>query len=91
PERERISLGVKQLESDPFSEFVAVHDKGAVVVGKVISVDVKSAVVELSPGVEASLKASEISRDKVDDARTVLKEGEDVQGVITMVDRKNRA
>ncbi|MFK4753868.1 MULTISPECIES: 30S ribosomal protein S1 [Oceanospirillaceae] len=91
PERERISLGVKQLESDPFSEFVAVNDKGAIVTGKVISVDAKSAVVELAAGVEAALKASEISRDKVDDARAVLKEGDEVQGVITMVDRKNRA
>ena len=82
---------MKQLESDPFSEFVAVNDKGAIVTGKVISVDAKSAVVELAAGVEAALKASEISRDKVDDARAVLKEGDEVQGVITMVDRKNRA
>ena len=90
PERERISLGVKQLESDPFSEFVAENDKGAIVTGKVIAVDAKGATVELAPGVEASLKASEISRDRVEDARNVLNEGDDVEAAITIVDRKNR-
>ena len=91
PERERISLGVKQLESDPFSDFVATNDKGAVVTGKVISVDAKAAVIEIAEGVEAVLKASEISRDKVEDARNILTEGDEVEAAITAVDRKNRA
>ena len=90
PERERISLGVKQLESDPFSEFVAENDKGTMVSGKVIAIEAKSATVEIAPGVEATLKASEISRDKVEDARNALKEGDVVEAVITAVDRKNR-
>ncbi|MBE0483833.1 MAG: 30S ribosomal protein S1 [Bacterioplanes sp.] len=90
PERERISLGVKQLESDPFSEYVAENDKGTLIKGKVIAVDAKAATVEILPGVEATLKASEISRDKVEDARNVLNEGDEVEAVITVVDRKNR-
>ena len=90
PERERISLGVKQLESDPFSEYVAENDKGTLVNGKVIAVDAKAATVEIAAGVEATLKASEISRDKVEDARNVLNEGDSVEAVITSVDRKNR-
>lgn len=90
PERERISLGVKQLESDPFSEFVAENDKGTIITGKVIAVDAKAATVEIMEGVEATLKASEISRDKVEDARNVLNEGDQVEAVITNVDRKNR-
>ncbi|KZZ46668.1 30S ribosomal protein S1 [Thalassolituus sp. HI0120] len=90
PERERISLGVKQLESDPFSEFVAENDKGALVTGKVVAVDAKAATVELAEGVEAVLKASDISRDRVEDARNVLNEGDAVEAVITVVDRKNR-
>ncbi len=91
PERERISLGVKQLESDPFSEYVAENDKGTLITGKVISVDAKAAIVEIAPGVEGTLKASDISRDKVEDARNVLNEGDAVEAVITAVDRKNRA
>lgn len=90
PERERISLGVKQLESDPFSEFVAENDKGALVTGKVIAVDAKAATVELAEGVEAVLKASDISRDRVEDARNVLNEGDSIEAVISVVDRKNR-
>ncbi|MCD8523217.1 MAG: 30S ribosomal protein S1 [Saccharospirillaceae bacterium] len=90
PERERISLGVKQLESDPFSEYVAENDKGTLITGKVISVDAKAAVIEIAPGVEGVLKASDISRDKVEDARNVLNEGDTVEAVITAVDRKNR-
>ncbi|ASP40388.1 30S ribosomal protein S1 [Bacterioplanes sanyensis] len=90
PERERISLGVKQLESDPFSEYVAENDKGALVTGKVIAVDAKAATIELIAGVEATLRASDISRDKVEDARNVLNEGEEVEALITAVDRKNR-
>ena len=90
PERERISLGVKQLESDPFSEYVAENDKGTIVTGKVTAVDAKAATVEIVEGVEATLKASDISRDKVEDARNVLNEGDEVEAIITSVDRKNR-
>ncbi|MBV1920091.1 MAG: 30S ribosomal protein S1 [Pseudomonadales bacterium] len=90
PERERISLGIKQLDSDPFAEYVQDNDKGKIVTGKVISVDAKGAVVLLAEGVEATLKASELSRDRVEDARTVLKEGDDVEARIINVDRKNR-
>ena len=90
PERERISLGIKQLEDDPFSNYVAVNDKGAIVVGTVKEVDAKAAIIVLSEEVEGVLKASEISRDKVEDARNVLKEGESVEVKIISVDRKNR-
>jgi small subunit ribosomal protein S1 len=90
PERERISLGVKQLESDPFVEFVAENDKGAIVTGTVKEVDAKGAVVELAADVEATLKASEISRDRVEDARNALNEGDSVEAKIIAVDRKNR-
>ena len=90
PERERISLGVKQLESDPFSEYVSENDKGTLVTGKVIAVDAKGATIEIAEGVEASLRASDISQDKVEDARNVLKEGDTVEAAITAVDRKNR-
>ena len=90
PERERISLGVKQLDSDPFAEYASENDKGTLVTGKVTSVDAKAAIVEIAEGVEATLKASEISREKVEDARNVLKEGDEVEAVISNVDRKNR-
>ena len=90
PERERISLGVKQLDSDPFTEYASENDKGTLVTGKVISVDAKAAIVEIAEGVEATLKASEISREKVEDARNVLKEGDSVEAIISNVDRKNR-
>ncbi|PIE42883.1 MAG: 30S ribosomal protein S1 [Gammaproteobacteria bacterium] len=90
PERERISLGIKQLDRDPFAEFVQENDKGAVVTGKVTSVDAKSATVRLADDVEAMLKASEISRDRVEDARNVLREGDDVEAKIISIDRKNR-
>lgn len=91
PERERISLGVKQLESDPFSEFLNLNDKGSIVSAKVLEVDTKFATLELVEGVEANLKASEISRDKVEDARTQLKEGDELEVMITNVDRKSRS
>ena len=91
PERERISLGVKQLERDPFAEYVAENDKGTIITGKVLSVDAKAAIVEIMEGVEATLKASEISKDRVEDARNVLKEGDEVEAKIIMVDRKNRS
>ncbi|MBU6952418.1 MULTISPECIES: 30S ribosomal protein S1 [unclassified Hahella] len=90
PERERISLGIKQLESDPFAEFTQLNEKGSIVTGTVKSVDAKAAVIALNDEVEATLKASEISRDKVEDARNVLKEGDEVEAKIISVDRKNR-
>ncbi|WP_027872801.1 30S ribosomal protein S1 [Spongiibacter marinus] len=91
PERERISLGIKQLEEDPFSDYVAVNDRGSIVTGTVKEVDAKAAVIVLAEEVEGVLKASEISRDRVEDARNVLKEGEEVEVKIISVDRKNRA
>lgn len=91
PERERISLGIKQLEADPFSEYVSVNDKGAVVKGTVKEVEAKAAVITLAPDVEAVLKASELSRDKVEDARNLLKVGDEVEAKIIAVDRKNRS
>src|SRR5690625_1192630 len=90
PERERISLGIKQLETDPFSEYVAENDKGAVVKGTVKEVDAKGAIITLAEDVEATLKASELSRDKVDDATKVLNVGDEVEAKIIVVDRKNR-
>jgi small subunit ribosomal protein S1 len=89
-ERERISLGVKQLEGDPFSNFAATFDKGAVVTGTVKTVDAKGAVVQLSNEVEGYLRASEISRDRVEDARNHLKDGDSVTAMIINIDRKNR-
>jgi small subunit ribosomal protein S1 len=90
PERERISLGVKQLDRDPFSSFVAQHDKGSVVQGAVVELDAKGATIALGDGVEGYLRASEISRDRVEDARTVLKLGEEITAKFLGVDRKNR-
>lgn len=90
PERERISLGIKQLEADPFSEYVSVNDKGAVVKGIVKEVEAKAAIITLAPDVEAVLKASELSREKVEDARNLLKVGDEVEAKIIAVDRKNR-
>jgi len=89
-EKERISLGIKQLEGDPFNNFVAINDKGSLVKGTVKSVDAKGAVVQLSTEVEGYLRASELSRDRVEDARSVLKEGEEVETLIIAVDRKSR-
>lgn len=91
PERERISLGIKQLETDPFSEYVAENDKGALVKGTVKEVEAKAAVITLAADVEAVLKASELSREKVEDARNVLKVGDEVEARIIAVDRKNRS
>jgi small subunit ribosomal protein S1 len=90
PERERISLGIKQLENDPFSNYVADNDKGAIVTGTVKEVDAKAAVITLAEDVEGTLKASEISRERVEDARNALKEGDEVECKIVNVDRKNR-
>ena len=89
-ERERISLGVKQMEDDPFNNYVAENDRGAVVTGTVKEVDAKGALVALAEEVEGYLKASELSREKVEDARNVLKVGDSVEAKIVSVDRKNR-
>lgn len=89
-ERERISLGVKQLEEDPFSDFVAENDKGKIVKGTVKSMDAKAAIIHLGEDIEGVLKASEISRDKVEDVRNVLKEGEELELKVISVDRKSR-
>jgi small subunit ribosomal protein S1 len=90
PERERISLGVKQLEDDPFGNYVAENDRGAIVTGEVTEVDAKSVVIKLADEVEGVLKASDISREKVDDARSMFKVGDSVEAKIISVDRKNR-
>jgi small subunit ribosomal protein S1 len=90
-ERERISLGIKQLEGDPFTNFIASHDKNSVVQGVVKSVDAKGAVIALSPEVDGYLRASEFSRDRIEDLRTVLKDGDAVQAMIINVDRKSRS
>jgi small subunit ribosomal protein S1 len=89
-ERERISLGIKQMDGDPFTSFVSAHDKGAVVKGTVKSMDAKGAVIQLDTEVEGYLRASEVSRDRVEDIRTHLKEGDAVEAMIINVDRKNR-
>jgi small subunit ribosomal protein S1 len=89
-ERERISLGIKQMEGDPFGGFAASHEKGAVVTGKVKSLDAKGATIALDGDVEAYLKSSEVSADRVEDIRNHLKEGDSVTAVIINVDRKNR-
>ena len=89
-ERERISLGVKQLAEDPFNNRVALNKKGAIVNGKVTAVDAKGATVELADGVEGYLRASEASRDRVEDATLVLSVGDEVEAKFTGVDRKNR-
>jgi len=91
PERERISLGVKQLEQDPVSDFVAATEKGSIVKGKVGEVDAKGAVIDLGNGIEGYLRASELSRDRVEDARSILKEGDDIEAKFIGLDRKNRA
>lgn len=89
-ERERISLGVKQLTEDPLNNYLSLNKKGAIVSGKVTAVDAKGATVELMGGVEGYLRASEASRDRVEDATLVLNVGDDVEAKFTGVDRKNR-
>jgi small subunit ribosomal protein S1 len=91
PERERISLGIKQLAQDPFSTFVAANEKGSFVKGTVVEVDAKGALINLAEGVDGYLRASELSRDRVEDARSVLKEGDEVEAKFIGVDRKNRS
>ncbi len=90
PERERISLGVKQLAKDPFSAYIAEHPKGSVVNGVVREVDAKGAIIDLGNGVDGQLRASELSRDRVEDARLLLKVGDAVEARFTGVDRKGR-
>jgi len=89
-ERERISLGIKQLSDDPFVSYVGEFEKGSIVKGTVTSVEAKSAMVQLGEGVEGMLRASEISRDKVEDARNALKEGDVIEVKVVSVDRKSR-
>lgn len=90
PERERISLGIKQMDKDPFSNFVAVNSKGSKVNGTVLSVEAKGAVIDLGDGIEGYLRSSEISQERVEDAKTVLSVGEAIESVFMGVDRKNR-
>src|SRR5690348_12223547 len=90
-ERERISLGIKQLDGDPFSNYVATHDKGNVVTGTVKSLDAKGAVIALEGDVEGYLRASEVARDRVEDIRSHLKENDSVTAMIINIDRKNRS
>jgi small subunit ribosomal protein S1 len=90
-ERERISLGIKQLEGDPFTNFIASNEKNSVIQGVVKSVDAKGAVIGLTAEVDGYLRASEYSRDRIEDLRSHLKEGDTVQAMITNVDRKNRS
>ena len=90
-ERERISLGIKQLAGDPFGTFASTHEKGSVIKGTVKTVDAKGAVIDLGNDVEGYLRASEIAADRVEDATTVLKEGQEVEAAVISLDRKNRS
>jgi small subunit ribosomal protein S1 len=90
-ERERISLGIKQLDGDPFTSYIATHDKNSIVTGKVKSIDAKGAVITVDTDVEGYLRASEVSHDRVEDIRTHLKEGDEVKAMIINIDRKNRS
>jgi small subunit ribosomal protein S1 len=90
PERERISLGIKQLAKDPFSAYIAENPKGTIVRGVVKEVDARGAIIDLGNGIEGQLRASELGRDRVEDARAVLKVGEEVEAKFTGVDRKSR-
>jgi small subunit ribosomal protein S1 len=89
-ERERISLGIKQLDGDPFTSFIATHDKNSVVKGIVRSVDAKGAVIGLEGDIEGYLRASEFSRDRVEDIRSHVKEGDEITAMVINIDRKNR-
>jgi small subunit ribosomal protein S1 len=90
PERERISLGVKQLAKDPFSGYIADNPKGSIVRGVVKEVDARGAVIDLGNGIEGQLRASELGRDRVEDARQFLKVGEEIDAKFMGVDRKTR-
>ena len=89
--RDSISLGIKQLDTDPFTTFATMNDRGAVVGGKVKTVDPRGAEIQLTPDVTGYLRASEISRDRVEDARNVLKEGDEVSVMVINIDRKARS
>jgi small subunit ribosomal protein S1 len=91
PERERISLGIKQIEKDPFASFISDKPKGSIVSGTVISVDAKAAVVDLGDGIEGLLRASEMATDRVEDARSFMNEGDQIDAKITGMDRKGRS
>ncbi|HKJ49854.1 MAG TPA: 30S ribosomal protein S1 [Gammaproteobacteria bacterium] len=91
PERERISLGIKQIEKDPFASFIADKPKGSIVSGTVLSVDAKAAVIDLGDGIEGLLRASEMAKDRVEDARSFLNEGDRIEAKITGMDRKGRS
>ena len=91
PERERISLGIKQIEKDPFANFISDQPKGSIVNGTVVSVDAKAAIVDLGDGLEGILRASEMAKDRVEDARSFLNEGDQVEAKITGMDRKGRS
>ena len=90
-ERERISLGIKQLEQDPFQNYIAVHEKGSLVKGTIKEVDAKGAVITLADNVEGYLRAAEIQRDRVEDARTLLKEGDEIEAKFIGVDKKTKS
>ena len=89
-ERERISLGITQLENDPFSNFSAGNSKGSIVKGVIKEVDAKAAIVDLGDGIEGTLRASELARDRVEDARTVLSVGQEIEAKYIGMDRKTR-
>ncbi len=91
PERERISLGIKQMAKDPFSGYIADNPRGAVVRGVIREVDARGAIVDLGNGIEGQLRAAELGRDRIDDARTVLKVGEEIEAKFVGVDRKTRS
>ncbi|MGD8235325.1 MAG: 30S ribosomal protein S1, partial [Chromatiales bacterium] len=91
PERERISLGIKQLDTDPFSTYVATHNKGSIVKGVITEVDARGATVELADSVMGYIRASEISRERVEDASAVLKVGDEVEAKFIAIDRKSRS
>lgn len=90
-ERERISLGIKQLDKDPFANYISQHPKGSIVKGVVVAVDAKAATVDLGENIEGILRASEMAKDRVEDARTFLSEGDEVEAKLTGMDRKNRS
>ena len=89
-QRERISLGIKQMEQDPFSEFVGIHQKGAMLKGTVTAVDAKGATIDLGDGIEGYLGARDLSRERIEDARTVLSVGQEIEARYVGVDRKTR-
>ena len=90
-EKERISLGIKQLDGDPFNDYVSAHAKGTIVNGTVKAVEARAATVELAEGVEAFIKVSELSVERIESAADVLKEGDPIEAKIINVDRKNRS